>query len=266
MPTKKDTELYLQKLADGQVPWMNGDPLTGSDIFELRVCAEKALSLIRGQFPEELTYPENLVSVLSGDVPEYKLTEDQRKGLDHALDLLPSREKSVVLMHYMEHKTMQEIGEALDVSKARAHQILQHAEKTLRSPVMLRGITDGYENTKKIINQSIEKRQQEVQERSSQEEEEMADKYRKARVDQEFVDEHMPILIADIGDTVLPIRVKNSLLRAGYRRVGDVLLADSSEELSLIKQMGKKQMSQIVEYLYSLGFTKLANGGPLYVP
>lgn len=56
--------------------------------------------------------------------------EEMRKSLEGALDLIPERERLVIILYYYEELTLKEIGESLGVSESRVSQI--HTKAVLR--------------------------------------------------------------------------------------------------------------------------------------
>lgn len=62
----------------------------------------------------------------------YSHLDEKYKPLIEAVDLLPDREKLVIIRRYVDEKSLQEVGEELGVSRERARQIQNKAEARVK--------------------------------------------------------------------------------------------------------------------------------------
>ena len=129
---------------------------------------EQGRKVLVGERPKDeskkkkVPYPENLLSsldlnaaelpvkawasIFSGHRMEYaEPTDDQLKGLEHALAQLYKKSQKVISLRYQEYMTFKSIGPAIGKSSATAGTIHKKALGKLRHPSLSCWILDGYE-------------------------------------------------------------------------------------------------------------------------
>ena len=120
------------------------------------VPGEQLERVLQGERPaavkskKKVPYPENLLTALelneNGHVIDCAApTQDQLKGLSHALSQLYAKSRRVLSLRYEEYMTFREIGTDIGKTAATAGIIHKKAAQKLRHPSLSCWITEGYE-------------------------------------------------------------------------------------------------------------------------
>lgn len=172
------------------------------------------------------------------------------KGIEIGLATLTDRERNVLIMRFKEKLTLEQVAKNYEVSRERIRQIEAKALRKLRHSSRLAKMkaytyydvvkhNEDY-NSIKAENKNLEK---------------AISLYTKKQINKEELEEMANIAdIRDISleDLDLSIRSYNCLRRRGIDRLGEI--ADmTAEELSLVRNLGKKSLDEVLRKLKEYG-------------
>lgn len=204
----------------------------------------------------ETPYPQNLFNAIKDGRPHIELPEEMSdendRGLILALSYLKEREREIVLMRFLEGKTLREIGDNFGIISERARQIINHAVRMLATPKYILMINKG---PQRYIEAVVEKRA------SLKAEMELEAAYNRGyqqgyKDGKEQEKEKIPDMIAGsnipIEQLDLTVRPYNCLKSIGAKTVFD-LLQLTDEDIINIKNLGKKSRIEIAKALQKKG-------------
>lgn len=196
-------------------------------------------------------YPYNLLSVLIEEDWKKPLTEDQEAGLEKVLGELTERERTCLVYYYRDELTLDNIAYIYSVTKERIRQIVAKALRKLRNPKRFRYISKGL--TSLELENELRK-------------EEMKKRHLKALIKQnckleeeaklklgDFDTEKLDVLDMTLNDMNFSVRTYNCLKRDNISTLRDIL-DHSPEELMKVRNLGRKSLNEIIDYVHSLGF------------
>lgn len=185
------------------------------EIFRLKCQREEIIRNIKS-LP---WYKEIICTVFGGETIDFPT--DAEETVTFVLDMLPEKEKNVILLRTQEKKTLRQCGEKFGVSRERIRQIEARAYRKLRTPKISRILLKG----KNEISQ-IEKEKREL-----------------------FFSSDEYLKIIPIEDFDLSIRAYNCLKRAGLNTSKDVYdFSDRDiENLLKIRNIGMRTAKEIGE-------------------
>jgi RNA polymerase sigma factor for flagellar operon FliA len=108
---------------------------TLSQISFVGIVALDEMLSVGGDRGETLTLVDTIADSGEGPVAAYEV-EEMRHILSAAIDRMPDREKTVLILYYYEGLTLAEIGKALGVTESRVCQIHTKAVLQLRSKIL----------------------------------------------------------------------------------------------------------------------------------
>lgn len=202
--------------------------------------------------PQELPWPENIITEMGikdvmGTETYEPLTDDQIEGLWFAISTLKDNEEKVLKIRYEEHKTLEECGREMELSKERVRQMAKKGIRKLRHPSRSVYIREGY---------------QAYLERKEQERIHLQKKLN-LMTDEERMDFLEGISVYEVGFSA---RSYNCLCRAGLRSLADVVrkVDEGNEEivtgwgvrrkgLLSIRNLGRKSAMEILNKLEEYG-------------
>lgn len=156
-------------------------------------------------------YPANLLTVLhlnellGTDIDYEKLTEDQMKGVEYMLSALTERERTVLHCRYRDGMTGKEITARYHLTEKRVRSIIEEAFKKIRVEAWLFYAANGYEANRKRMKEQL-KTAESV--------------FCTAR----GITDRTHIFYQGIECLDLPVKIDNSLKRAGIRTVRELLI------------------------------------------
>ena len=225
----------FQNAEDKAIIQMLGIKYPGAESRPVKPEKEKKTHTPRSRRPQELPWPENLMTEIGlGKVfPETgkytALTEDQMAGLTYAIGKLKEKEQTVIRLRYEQHRTLKAAGEPLGVSGNRVRQIAALAMRKLTHSSRLCYFRDGYQGT-------LDK-----QERLREETRQALNSGDRKRI----------LEAIHIFDAHLSVRATNCLVRAGYKSLGDVVKAIEEDPVSItqVRNLGRQCLREVVEKL-----------------
>lgn len=157
---------------------------------------------------------------------------------------LDERQSEVIVRYYTTEATLANIAEALNISVERVRQLCKHSLRCLRSisnyHMLQKGISAFYENRQAVATDAAYNKGYNVG-------------YREGS----SITPKVPIEIENnksVQDTLydmdLSVRTFNSLSRAGIKTVLDIINT-GSEEISCIRNLGRKSYDELVDKLVS---------------
>ena len=123
----------FQNAGDKEITKMLGIKYPGSESRPIKPEKEKKTHKPRSRRPQELPWPENLMTEIGLEkvFPETRgytaLTEDQMAGLSYAIGKLKEKEQTVIRLRYEQHRTLKATGEASDKEKSEGVVIMNHS-------------------------------------------------------------------------------------------------------------------------------------------
>ena len=122
----------------------------------------KSVKTIRASFGQafEEPWPYNLITDLYFEPLDGPLTDDQQKGLDHALSKLDSRERNIIIIRYQTKDAYAIVARRWGVTLERVRQLYTRAMSKLRAPLNRSMILLGLERSRK--EGELAKREQEI--------------------------------------------------------------------------------------------------------
>ncbi|MGN0240933.1 MAG: helix-turn-helix domain-containing protein [Candidatus Weimeria sp.] len=189
-----------------------------------------------------VVYPYNLIDSITEGLPDDKsiivpVTEDQKRGLEHALSGLSDDEYFCIKEIYARRKTLDETGQRLGgLTRERARQITVKALRKLRHPSNLNYLRYGLEGWEKI---KAEKEKEKKTKVFPQPEGQSSQKMRAVKLD-------------DIPS--LSIRTCNCLMRADLGTLGDIadfIVQNGKYWSKRIRNLGKVSIKEIDDVLRS---------------
>ena len=140
------------------------------------------------------------------------LTEDQKDGIKYITKDFPEQWKEILIKRYLYDFTLEEIGVQCGITKSRVQQKAANAIKRLME----------YEKSDYVLFGLL-----------------------KATQKENFKEEHKPLRDHPISELNLSNRAYNCLMRAGYRTIGELVLA--RETLINTKNLGKHTLEEIMK-------------------
>ncbi len=229
----------FQNARDKEITKMLGIKYPGTENKSIMPEKEKKISKPRTIRPQELPWPENLMTEIGLEkvFPETgkyaALTEDQMAGLTYAMGGLKEKEQNVIRLRYEQHRTLRAAGELLGVTGNRVRQVAAHAVRKLIHPTRLCYFRDGYQATLDMQARLKEETRQALK-----------------------AGDRMQILGAiHIYDAYLSARSTNCLVRAGYKTLGDVVKSMEEDSVSIthIRNIGGQVLREVIEKLEEYG-------------
>lgn len=178
-------------------------------------------------------YPINLVKAVSGedDVPELADVPDLLASVEYVLCDLTERERDILHYRYIYKMTYREIGEVFHRTAERIREIHNRAIRKLRHP-----------NRKKFLMHGVKwVIADEAAKATTAEDKETTLFDRLKDVDIEALD--------------LSIRPYNCLKRVDCNTIGDVVRMYRADQVTSIRNMGRRSLDELHEKMMSAGFT-----------
>lgn len=176
-------------------------------------------------------YPENLLQDVfdrtTYEMPE--ITEDTVAGIEYAAGAMDNRRLQILLMYYRDGKTLREIAEFFCISPSRASGLKRETVAKLHRAKYVGYLLYGKQGY-----------------------EEHLEKHRLEQAAKRDTEEYKHIMDIRFEDLDLSVRSFNSLRRAGYTTIGDIINL-SEEEILNIKSISWKQYDEIGKVLMSRG-------------
>ena len=231
-----------------------------------------------------MIFPYNLYEAILDKPVNWVITQEQKNGLEWAMNSLTDKEKDIIYLYYHDGYTLSRIGEKYSVTRERIRQIITKGIRKLRHPSRkeaILGITnkcysmDEVEKEAEKLSQMTENyhknadalakaenlvfvREQKVNEIISilknSNLEEVADVIKKIEEVQDkkildIVDKRK--LDRSIEALDLSVRSYNTLLRAGIFTIADIvnMIDYEPEQFEKIRNLGVKCRAEIVEKL-----------------
>lgn len=200
----------------------------------------------RNQKVFDTEWPVNLIAaigLLSDDPLEHRADESELL-LAMNFGLLTEREKSVILMRFYEHKTLDECGAVIGTQRERCRQVEAKALRKLRHPkcsyILVHGVKAYMDKRiEEGIDGRLEDRRKELEAEYMRKVAELSRENSEALL-QNRINE---VTIEEMG---LSIRPYNCLKRAGLETIGDILTKRRTVEDALkIRNLGKKSLEEI---------------------
>lgn len=182
----------------------------------------------------EYPYPQNLICFILGEAVDFKVTDDNKKGLEEALNQLTERERTVMKERFENNKSMKEVGKMFRVTTERIRQIEAKALRKLRHPTRMRMIISGYKaycKEQRMKEQAIER-------------------FRNASLSKKYGDDYAKSVVLDIHNLDFSVRTLNCLVRAGIKRIDEITCIN---QLWSIRNMCRKSVDEVVEKAKDLG-------------
>lgn len=182
-------------------------------------------------------YPENLIlTLMLGNMDAFEVTPDIQVGLEYALSELTEVEQEVLLLRFQGHLTYEKIGEVRGRSSHGACGIENNAMRKLRHSSRLGYILygkEGFEARNCVFHFPWKEPPPEPKESDPK------------------------ILLVPFEELDLSIGSFNTLRRAGYEFVGDIVDL-TYEQILQIKRLSRKNCMEIAENLRSIGLKHTA--------
>lgn len=216
-------------------------------------------------------WPYNLVAKVGGEpsVEGFVLTKDHEDGIMYALDTLPEREKSFILLYYRDGMTFGGIGKQFNATNSYAREVVAQGMRRLRNPMRKGFILYGYQYT--LEHNELARRRNEAEmeaARLSAWEADLA-KRREALVESEDdlarvtgnpVNRDFSYAEIPLSDLNLSTRAENGLSRAGCKTLADVVELARSGKLREVRRLGQKSTAEIVRKVLGTHRRKLLSG------
>lgn len=207
---------------------------------------------VRKLKPYEFPYPENLLreiglELVFGEDNYTPLTDDQMAGLDYAIGLLKSAERTVLKLRYEDRLTWRKVGTTRERSPERVRQIAQRAIRKLRHPSRVMYIRLGMQgNTERL-----------EQQRAAEE--------ARLKISPPIDDPKALLEYLDditVGGMGLSVRSYNCLSREGVKTAGQLYRAITNDSawLKSIHNLGKNGQTEIICALQKLGVPHESGG------
>lgn len=173
------------------------------------------------------------------------------------LNSLTVREKMVLELRYRDHKTLEETGRTLGVTRERIRQIEFKAFRKMLHPYNLQKAA-----CVPYMEYQREVRKREEAERRCAEAEQRLDWFLQHgdykvnftdTVSADNADDAIAKLKTPIEDLVLSVRSFNCLARANIRTVGDILKIENEDDMHSIRNLGRKSAEEIIGKVHALG-------------
>lgn len=229
---------------------------------------------LRGRRPMQVVlgfespYPYNLLDDIFKEQWCEVVTQDQLDGIEQALTTLTERERQGIDGYYKRGLTLEGVGREFNITRERTRQILAKALRKLRHPARKNLIVYGLETAKEMseigklkreltaMEYALNQWQTELDARA----ELMGYRDRKINGVPEFFGadkgdgSEITHGLQNIGieDLELSVRSYNCLKRAGVDTVADILKL-SEEEMTEIRNLGKKSLFEVIDTMHALG-------------
>ena len=198
--------------------------------------------------PEKLPYPENLITAIGlekvfGEKKYVPLTDDQIKGLEHAISTLKDREQQLLRYRFKEYMTFSGIGKEINRSPARVGQILTKALRKLSHPTRAVYYKEGFDV---------------VEDRLRQEEERIRNQKATVNPDMgpfEIREALGQLAELSIYEMKLSVRSCNCLARAGIKDLYSLVITvyEDEERFRDIRNLGRLSIKEILKRLMKIG-------------
>ena len=212
-------------------------------------------------------YPYNLIF----NVLTYcgSMQNDVHENVESALEVLPKREREIVLRYFNDNCSMDKIAKEYHITKERVRQILYSAMRKLRSPNAKAKILYGLQ--KRQYEEKLERKELylQIKEKELAEYEERLKKYEAdLRKSNDRIIEKQTLYETKLGDLArlpnyfidemdLSVRANNCLKRAEIITMKDIILAARDERLIRVRNLGRRTYDEIIDKISQLtGLTK----------
>lgn len=194
-------------------------------------------------------YPKNLVMAIvdSNEVPIAEFTPDIIAGINYAVSTLDEREQVLIRLRYAEKQSLAQIGEHFGFKQERSRQIEVRALRKLRTPMCWKYITHGVQGCAKLVHDSAYEQGHQVG--YSEGYQQGLEDAPKGKIKTGFSINVLSLPIECLG---LSKRAYNALMRAEYRKLGDIVDLDFHTVIH-IKNLGIDQRHEIAVGLNKYG-------------
>ncbi len=267
----EDLELYLSNIVGSyyaaRKKLMENDdkyhsrietPIPTEGIIALQDVVARIRKRYQNPSMEDFGWPENLMFDIGFDLT-IRATDKQKAGIEYVLTLLSEEESAVITGTYRDNKDVAQLVKETHTSSKRVRQTKERALRKMRIPTWMHIVEEGPD----VLDDYQKKREQLRT---------LSDEYAKQITvltkDKELLQlvlEGNPTLEAikaytdaakrreslmnkSIEELQLTVRSYNSLKRAGYEYIGQ-LLGISKRELSNVRNLGEKSMQEVIERL-----------------
>lgn len=194
----------------------------------------------------EKDYPYNLLCIVLGEEPE-TLAPDFDASVEYVLSTtLTEKESSIIRQRYKDGLTYAECGKILGVTRERIRQIESKAIRKLRYPSRLKFLCLG------VLGVIKEVKMERAEHYGLVISECMQKVMDAININGKVTADEKPDL--ELDELELSVRSYNCLRRAGVNRVSDIIRMDY-DQLTKLRNMGKKSHDEIIAVLKELGYT-----------
>lgn len=220
-------------------------------------------------------YPQNIFRAIFGEPVEPETAEEigrmlgDRGALEIAMVLanLSDREADVLRYRYQKNKTYEELTEVFGVGRERIRQIEHKALRRMRRQTVAKLLRMGVsawmdelieESAERIAEERIPKQVHQIlTERLAWAEEKQNEKEAELlRLARDGEMEDPKVILAEnitVEEMELSVRSYNCIKRAGMKTAADII-AKTYEEMSEVRNLGRKSLEEIILKLKELGF------------
>ena len=189
---------------------------------------------------EKNPWPQNLYYDIFEE--ETKTPETLESDMDSVLNTLNAQEQGFLRMRYQEGLSINAAGRKAGLSPGRAHQIIQKALGRLRHDSRALILLHGRENLPAVLEEQKAEKKKGYLLKVAKEYGEDSPEYRAAQNSQ----------MNRVDDGVLSVRTVNSLIRAGYRYL-DELIPFDEDKLLKIRNLGVNSLKELKSRMVELG-------------
>lgn len=220
-------------------------------------------------------YPQNIFRAIFGEAVDPETHEEigqmlgDRGALEIAMVLsnLSDREAEVLRYRYQKNKTYEDLTKVFGIGRERIRQIEAKALRRMRKPVVTRLLRMGANGwlkdlveseAKRIAEERIPKQVHQIlTERLAWAEEKQNEKEAELlRLARDGEMEDPKVILAEnitVEEMELSVRSYNCIKRAGMNTAADII-AKTYEEMSEVRNLGRKSLEEIILKLKELGF------------
>jgi RNA polymerase sigma factor (sigma-70 family) len=235
----------------------NSARMTSADL----EAVQEAAKMLRSQ-SAELAYPVNLLHAIGIPCTSSDVDDEMRKHLEEVLNDLPDDETKALLLRFKEKKTLQEAGDAMDLSRERVRQLIKKAVRRLSLPEQKKAIVCGrtflseLDKEKKAASEALasyvkaktdyEKKTAWIREKTRR-----LDSAIEALSsdDDAYYESILDTKIVDLG---LSVRATNCLVRSDIPTLRE-LVKKSDADLLRVRNLGRHSYEEITAKLEELG-------------
>ena len=220
-------------------------------------------------------YPQNIFRQIFGDPIDPETAEEitpllgDRGALEIGMVIanLSDREAEVLRLRYQKNKTYEELTEVFGVGRERIRQIEHKALRRMRKKTVMKLLRMGVsawmdelieESAERIAEERIPKQVHQIlTERLAWAEEKQNEKEAELlRMARDGEMEDPKVILAEnitVEEMELSVRSDNCIKRAGMNTAADII-AKTYEEMSEVRNLGRKSLEEIILKLKELGF------------